>query len=70
MLDFFRPKAEEAGIEIVDYLASDLPTVLLDREAFPRGAVEPGAQRPAGDAPGRAIGGPHLRHARAAWPWT
>ncbi len=34
VLDFFRPQAEEAGIEIIDYLASDLPTVLLDREAF------------------------------------
>ncbi len=34
VVDFFRPKAAEAGIEIVDYLAADLPTVLLDREAF------------------------------------
>jgi signal transduction histidine kinase len=34
ILDFFRPKAAKAGIELVDYLASDLPTVLLDREAF------------------------------------
>lgn len=34
VLDFFRPKAREGGIEIVDYLASDLPTVLLDRESF------------------------------------
>lgn len=34
VIDFFRPKAAEAGIEIVDYLAADLPTVLLDREAF------------------------------------
>ena len=34
VIDFFRPKASEAGIEIVDYLAADLPTVLLDREAF------------------------------------
>ena len=34
VLDFYRPKAKEAGIEIVDYLASNLPTVLLDREAF------------------------------------
>ena len=38
VLDFFRPKAAETGIEVVDYLAADLPTVLLDREAF-RGAV-------------------------------
>jgi signal transduction histidine kinase len=37
-LDFFRPKAAKTGIEVVDYLAADLPTVLLDREAF-RGAV-------------------------------
>lgn len=34
VLDFFRPKAQEAGIELVAYLAADLPTVLLDREAF------------------------------------
>jgi signal transduction histidine kinase len=34
VLDFFRPKAVESQIEIVDYLSSDLPMVLLDREAF------------------------------------
>ncbi|MBC8422753.1 sensor histidine kinase [bacterium] len=34
VLDFFRPKAQEAGIELVAYLTSDLPTVLLDQEAF------------------------------------
>ncbi len=34
VLDFYRPKAKEAGVEIVDYLAGNLPTVLLDREAF------------------------------------
>ena len=34
VLDFYRPKAAEAKIELVDYLGSDLPTVLLDREAF------------------------------------
>jgi two-component system sensor histidine kinase HydH len=38
VLDFFRPKAAKAGIEVVDYLAADLPTVLLDRESF-RGAL-------------------------------
>jgi len=38
VLDFFRPQAEEGRIEVVDYLSSDLPTVLLDREAF-HGAV-------------------------------
>lgn len=34
VLDFFRPKALESKIEIADYLSSDLPTVLLDRESF------------------------------------
>ena len=34
VLGFFQPTANEAGIELVDYLTSDLPTVLLDREAF------------------------------------
>ncbi len=34
VLDFFRPKAQEGRIELVDYLSSDLPTVLLDRENF------------------------------------
>ncbi|HID74850.1 MAG TPA: sensor histidine kinase [Planctomycetaceae bacterium] len=33
-LHFFAPKAREAGIEVVDYLASDLPSVMLDGEAF------------------------------------
>ena len=34
MLDFYRPKAKESGVEIVDYLSGNLPTVLLDRHAF------------------------------------
>ena len=34
VLDFFRPKAVEGRIEVVDYLSSDLATVLLDRESF------------------------------------
>ncbi len=34
VVDFFRPKAAETGIEVIDYLAGDLPTVLLDRELF------------------------------------
>jgi signal transduction histidine kinase len=38
VLDFFRPKARQAKIEVVDYLTSDLPTVLLDCENF-RGAL-------------------------------
>ncbi len=34
VLEFFRPKAHEAGIEIVDYLTGNLPTVLVDRESL------------------------------------
>lgn len=37
-LDFFEPECEAAGIEIVPYLDADLPSVMLDREAF-RGAL-------------------------------
>ena len=38
VLDFFRPKARQSKIEVVDYLTTDLPTVLLDCENF-RGAL-------------------------------
>jgi two-component system, NtrC family, sensor histidine kinase HydH len=38
ILDFYRPKARQSGVEIADYLAGSLPTVLLDREAF-HGAI-------------------------------
>ena len=34
LLHFFQPKAKQSKIELIDYLAADLPTVLLDREAF------------------------------------
>ena len=34
VLDFYRPKARQAGVDVVDYLTGDLPTVLIDREAF------------------------------------
>ena len=34
ILNFFRPQAARAGIEVVDYPAGDLPTVMLDREPF------------------------------------
>ncbi len=34
LLEFFRPKADESGIELLPYLRSDLPSVKLDREAF------------------------------------
>jgi len=38
LLDFFAPKARDAGVEIVRYLDPELPTVRLDRETF-RSAV-------------------------------
>jgi signal transduction histidine kinase len=38
LLEFYRPKADEAKIEITPYLKSDLPSVMLDREQF-RGAL-------------------------------
>jgi signal transduction histidine kinase len=38
VLDFFRPSAQDANIDIIEYLGSDLPLVLLDRESF-RGAL-------------------------------
>lgn len=34
IVEFFRPRANEARVDLVDYLTGDLPTVLLDREAF------------------------------------
>lgn len=34
ILRFFDPQAKAAGIEVIDFLATDLPTVLLDRESF------------------------------------
>ncbi len=38
VLDFFEPEAAEAEVEIVRYLDPELPTVMLDHEAF-RGAL-------------------------------
>ena len=38
VLEFYRPTALEANIELLPFLRSDLPSVLLDREAF-RGAL-------------------------------
>ncbi|MCG8451490.1 MAG: ATP-binding protein [Pirellulales bacterium] len=35
---FFEPEASEAGVELVHYLDPELPSVMLDREAF-RGAL-------------------------------
>ena len=34
LVDFFGPKAKEPGIEVICYLAPDLPSVVLDSEAF------------------------------------
>jgi signal transduction histidine kinase len=34
VVDFFKPKAAQAHIEVIDFLQSDLPSVLLDRESF------------------------------------
>lgn len=34
VLDFFAPKAAKTGIDVIPYLATDLPSVLLDREAI------------------------------------
>jgi signal transduction histidine kinase len=34
LLEFFQPQAVEAGVELLPYLQSDLPSVMLDREAF------------------------------------
>jgi signal transduction histidine kinase len=34
VLEFFAPKAAEAGIELITYLDPELPSVVLDRESF------------------------------------
>ncbi|MCE5267381.1 MAG: two-component sensor histidine kinase [Planctomycetaceae bacterium] len=34
VLEFYRPKARQAKVELVEYLTGNLPTVLLDGEAF------------------------------------
>lgn len=34
VLGFFQPKAQQSQIDVIDFLAADLPTVLLDREAL------------------------------------
>jgi signal transduction histidine kinase len=34
VLEFFQPKADEDGIEVLSYLAPELPDVMLDREKF------------------------------------
>jgi signal transduction histidine kinase len=34
VIDFFSPQAQASGVEIVEYLDADLPSVLLDPDAF------------------------------------
>ena len=34
VLEFFRPKADQAGIDIVKYFDPELPSVVIDQEAF------------------------------------
>ncbi len=36
IIDFFRPKADESQIEIIEYYASDLPTIRIDKRSFHR----------------------------------
>lgn len=36
VIELFRPQAAKSKIEIIEYLASDLPSVLLDRRSFHR----------------------------------
>lgn len=36
VLEFFAPEAKAAGVEVIRYLDPELPSVLLDREAFRR----------------------------------
>jgi len=38
LLDFFAPRADEAGVEVLRYLDPQLPAVMLDRDSF-RSAV-------------------------------
>ena len=34
IVEFFAPKAHESGIEVIQYLDPDLPSIMLDRETF------------------------------------
>ncbi len=34
IVDFFLPRAREANVEIIEYYANDLPTVMIDRRSF------------------------------------
>ena len=69
VLDFFRPKAAEGRIEIIDYLASDLAIVALDRESF-HGALSISCSTPSRQCPteGNWSSAPTTR--RRAWRST
>ncbi|MGL4941987.1 MAG: two-component system sensor histidine kinase NtrB [Thermoguttaceae bacterium] len=34
VIDFFRPRADDAGITIIEFLGGDLPALMLDRKSF------------------------------------
>ena len=36
ILDFFRPQATNANVEILEYFANDLPTIRIDKRSFDR----------------------------------
>jgi signal transduction histidine kinase len=38
ILEFYRPKAAECGIDVIKYFDADLPSIVIDEEAF-RGAL-------------------------------
>ncbi|MCL2348567.1 MAG: ATP-binding protein [Planctomycetaceae bacterium] len=38
-LDFFAPRARESRIDIIEYFASNLPTVMIDRRSFHRAVL-------------------------------
>lgn len=39
ILDFFRPKAKESGIEMIEFFTSDLPTIRIDKRSFHRAVL-------------------------------
>ncbi|MDO5582192.1 MAG: ATP-binding protein [Planctomycetia bacterium] len=39
ILDFFRPKAKNSGIEIIEFFTSDLPTIRIDKRSFHRAVL-------------------------------
>jgi len=39
ILDFYRPQAKEAHIELIEFFSSDLPTIRIDRRSFHRAVL-------------------------------